>query len=360
MLDLRQGLAATVLALGLATPQAFADDVKTASGKPDFTGIWTNASLTPLARARGVDKLVVSEAEAKKIAASTGLAGIAADDPDFNRNTTYSDPSKGAPEKGGQDFGLKGYDAFWVTPGDTLAKVKGEYRTSNIVDPPSGQIPYKDPAGVMRKQIASFTRYATGNDPYEGPEATAISERCLIGFGGTGGPGMLSVLYNNNYQFVLTESHLMILVEMAHDVRAIPIFASSAAARASHRPETIKPWLGDSVAWWEGDTLVAETRNVHPLQAENGSFPLSPKAKVTERFTRAGEQEIFYEFTVDDPDTYTRPWKAELTFYPQTRLYEYACHEGNYGMEGILAGARLKEKEAQASKGGKGGGKGGR
>ena len=343
---LKPALAALAIAI-MAAP-AIAQVPRTADGKPSFDGIWTNASLTPLSRARGVDKLVVDEATAKKIANSTSIAGIPADDPDFNKNARYSDPTKGAPPKGGSDFGLKGYDSFWVAPGTMLGKVKGEYRTSNIVEPANGQLPFKDPAAQARRQMAGFTRYMTGNAPYEGPEETAISERCLIGFGQTGGPGMLSVLYNNNYQFVTTPTHLMILVEMAHDVRAIPIFDSAAKARASHRPAAITPWLGDSVAWWEGDTLVMETINVNPLQAENQSFPLSPKAVVTERLTRTGEKDIFYEFTVNDPDTYTQPWKAELSFYPQSRVYEYACHEGNYGMHGILAGARLKEEQAAA------------
>ncbi len=344
---LKTGL--SILAIALAAP-AVAQVPRTADGRPDLTGIWTNASLTPLSRGQGVKSLVVSEEEARKIANGTSIAGVPANDPEFNRNARYSDPNKGAPAKGGSDFGLKGYDSFWVTPGTMLGKVKGEYRTSNIVEPASGQLPFKDPAAQTRRAMAGFTRYMTGNAPYEGPEETAISERCLIGFGQTGGPGMLSVLYNNNYEFVLTKDHLMILVEMAHDVRAIPIFGSAVKAKASHRPGVIKQWLGDTVAWWEGDTLVMETVNVNPLQAENQSFPLSPKAVVTERLTRTGEKDIFYEFTVNDPDTYTQPWKAELSFYPQSRLYEYACHEGNYGMHGILAGARLKEQQAAAAK----------
>jgi hypothetical protein len=352
---LKTGLSALAI---LAAAPAFAQVPKTADGsKPDLTGIWTNASLTPLSRAQGQSKLVVTEAEAKKIADSTSIAGIPADDPDF-KNATYSDPSKGAPAKGGADFGLKGYDAFWVTPGTMLAKVKGEYRTSNIVDPANGQMPFKDPAAQQRKQMIGFQRYVTGAHPYAGPEETAISERCLIGFSQTGGPGMLSALYNNNYQFVQTKSHMMILVEMAHDARIIPIFESAAKAKASHRPNAITPWLGDSVGWWEGDTFVAETINVYPLQAENQSFPLSPKGKVTERFTRTAKDDIFYEFEVEDPDMYTQKWKAELSFYPQSRLFEYACHEGNYGIVGMLAGARLKEQQAaEAAAGAKPGAK---
>jgi hypothetical protein len=348
MPNFRTRIAIAALACALASPMAMAQAPKTPDGHPDFNGIWTNASLTPLARAPGVKSLVVDKATAAKIAAATPIAGVA---PDKSFTSDYVDPKEGAPEKGGEDFGLKGYNSFWVTPGTDLAMVHGEYRTSNIVDPPNGQLPYKNPSAVMKKAQAGFVRYVTGNDPYEGPEATELSERCLIGFGGTGGPGMLSVLYNNNYQFVQTPDYLMILVEMAHDARIIPIFPSAEKARASHKPNVIKPWLGDSVAWWDGDTLSVETVNVKPIQAEDGSFPLSPKAKVTEHFQRDGDHRIFYSFTVDDPDTYTQPWKAELSFYPSKALYEYACHEGNYGLHGILAGARnLERQKAEAAK----------
>ncbi len=335
------------LAFVLAQP-ALAQVPRAPDGKPDLSGIWTNASLTPLSRSPAQKSLVVTEEEAKRIAAKTSIAGVPADDPEFSRNVTYSDPTKGAPEKGGADFGLKGYDSFWVTPGDKLAHVKGEWRTSNIVEPASGQLPFKDIAAQQRKQMIGFQRYMTGNAPYEGPEEPAISERCLIGFGQTGGPGMLSVLYNNNYQFVQTPTHMMILVEMAHDARIVPIFANADAARKGHKPPVITPWLGDTVGWWEGDTFVMETVNVNPLQAQNQSFPLSTNAVVTERLTRTGEKDIFYAFNVNDPETYTQPWKAELSFYPTSKLYEYACHEGNQGMLGILAGARELERAKAA------------
>jgi hypothetical protein len=316
----------------------------------DFTGVWTNASLTPLARPKNVGKLELNAEEAKQQIAGNAIGG--ANDKVWTKEA-HSDPNAGAPKQGSEDFGTKAYDTAWTAPGENLLMINGKYRSSNIVEPADGQLPYRDPASAAERRRIGGIKYATGNDPYIGPESTTLSERCLIGFGGTGGPGMLSVLYNNTYQFQLTDNYLAIEVEMAHDVRLIPIYANAAKARASHAPEVIKPWLGDSVAWWEGNTLVVETINIKPIQAENGPFYLSPKARVTERLTRRSDKEVFYEFTVDDPVTYTQPWKAQLAFRPQSRLFEYACHEGNYGLEGILAGARLKEKQAGAQAAGK-------
>lgn len=308
---------------------------------PEFSGVWSNASLTQLTRDRGVEKLVVSEEEAQEIILARG--GLRADK-SWNK-ARFSDPEAGAPEKGEDDFGVKGYDSFWLSSGDTFARVKGELRSSYIVEPANGQPPYRDPEKVQKEQAQRARDYALGNADYDGPEATTISERCLIGFSNTGGPGMLSAGYNNNYQFVQTRDHLMILVEMAHDARIIPIFATEREAKASHKPAAITPWLGDSVAWWEGDTLVSETTGVNPKQGAVSAFRVSPTGKVTERFTRINGQEIFYEFIVDDPVYYTAPWKAELSFHPQSRVYEYACHEGNYGLEGILMGARLQDRQ---------------
>lgn len=337
--------ALTALAIAIMASPALAQVPRSADGKPDLTGFWTHASLTPLQRAPSNKTLVVPELEAKRIADGTAVAGIPADDPEF-RNATYSDPTKGAPPKGGKDFGVQAYDSFWMDPGARLAIVKGEWRTSNIVEPANGQIPFIDPAGQAKRRVLNRERYETGNAAYHGPEETTLSERCLIGFGQTGGPGMMSVLYNNNYQMVQTPDHMMILVEMAHDARVVPIFASAEKARAGHKPATITPWLGDTVGWWDGDTFVMETVNVKPLQADNQAFPLSSKGVVTERFTRTSDKDIFYEFTVTDPANYTQPWKAELSFYPSKGMFEYACHEGNYGMHGILAGAREKERQA--------------
>ena len=180
--------ALTALAVGIMAAPAMAQLPKTPDGKPDLTGIWTNAALTPLQRSSSNKTLVVSEMEAKRIADGTAVAGIPADDPEF-RGATYSDPTKGAPPKGGKDFGVKGYDSFWTQPGNMLAFVKGEYRTSNIVEPANGRLPFKDPAMQAKKAVDNRERYETGNAAYEGPEETTLGERCLI-FAGRGGPGM--------------------------------------------------------------------------------------------------------------------------------------------------------------------------
>jgi hypothetical protein len=332
----------SVLMLAPLAP-AVAQVPRAPDGHADLSGIWTNANLTPVSRPRGQTRLVVGEEEAKKIAATTPIAGVPRSEAGLEDRI---DPNLGAPEKGGSDFGAKGYNSFWLSTGDSLAKVKGEYRTSNIVDPPSGQIPYKDPAAVMAKARIAGVRYMTGVGEYEGPEVIGLPERCLMGFSGAAGPGILTPMYNNNYQFVQTSGYVVVMVEMVHDARIIPVFKSAEEATAHHKPDVIKPWMGDSVGWWEGDTFVAETINVNPTEGAENIIVLSPKGKVTERFQRYAADEIYYAFTVEDPENYSQPWTVENSFRPQKALYEYACHEGNYGLPGILTGKRLEEIKA--------------
>lgn len=333
------------LTLSLFAADAFAASPAQYS-KRDFSGTWTNQSLTRLSRPGDFQQLEVSREQAERYVKAQMTIGFTAEEKD----KTHVDPNAGAPPAGDKDFGVKGYDPAWTSAGESFAVINGRYRTSHIVSPTNGQLPHRDPEKARSLAEARRVIYETGNGPYDGPEHANLSERCLIGFGGTGGPGMLNTLYNNNYNFVSTKDHLAIVVEMAHDVRLIPIFANQAQAQRSHRPDAIKPWLGDSVAWWESDTLVVETINVHPLQGAAGPFPLSEKAKVTERLTRTGEKEILYRFTVDDPVHYTHPWTAELAFRPSPGIFEYACHEGNYGLVNMLSGARLKDNApSQAS-----------
>ncbi len=157
---------------------------------------------------------------------------------------------------------------------------------------------------------------------------------------------MMGALYNNNYQFVQTEDYVMILVEMVHDARIIPIFDSQEEARANKRPMALEQWFGDSVGWYEGGQLVVETTNINQLQLSQSSVPITKAGMITERFSRYSDSELFYQFEVEDSNIYLQPWTAELSFYAtEDPLYEYACHEGNYSMPGILAGARRLERE---------------
>lgn len=312
-------------ATAVAQPSDY-EPPRTPEGRPDFEGTWTNASITTLQRHPRYDSLVLTPEE---------VVEATRDHPQNVRQATDDNLQAGELLDGSDLEMGRGYNAFWIDPGTSFGRVRGEYRTSWIIDPEDGRIPWSDEGQQLRQDFYQNWR---SND---GPEGRSLGERCLIGFGGTGGPPMLNVLYNNNYRFVQTADYLMILVEMNHDARIIPIGEGE-----EHRPDAWKPWLGDSVGHWEGDTLVVETRNVHPQQGQSNQVALSDEGRVIERFSRYSDDQILYEFTVDDPVYYERPWHGELTFNTtDERIYEYACHEGNYGLPGILAGARREESE---------------
>ena len=313
--------------------------------RPDFSGIWSNASRTSLSRPRNTE-LIVSAEQAQAIVENLSIAGISRENIESGPSI---DPDTGAPPAGAADFGLRGYNLFWTDPGSTLARVKGEYRTSYIIEPSDGSIPLLENPKYDLGRPQFGARYLTGVADASGPEAIPIAERCLLGFGNTAGPGMMGTLYNSSYQFVQTEDYVMIMVEMVHDARIIPLFESAEEAPDNHRPPVLNQWLGDSVGWFEGSTLIVETRNINRLQMSQSSVPISPIGRILEKFTRSSNDEIIYQFTVEDTNLYKQPWTAELSFYPlEGRIYEYACHEGNYSMPGSLAGARRAERE-QAS-----------
>ena len=189
--------------------------------RPDLSGVWTNSSRTGLTRPRGIDTLVVSGERAEEIVANMSIAGISAENVAAG---PAIDPETGAPPAGGQDFGLRGYNLFWTDPGESLALVKGEFRTSYIVNPENGQVPRLATPKVDLNRPQYGARYFTGVGDASGPEAIPIAERCLLGFGNTAGPGMMGTLYNSSYQFVQTDDYVLINVEMVHDSRIIPIF----------------------------------------------------------------------------------------------------------------------------------------
>ena len=303
-----------------------------ADGRPDLQGMWTNQTITRLERpAEFGSKLVVSDAEA----AAWEKEYLKTQDKDRRDGGKRADVERA-------------YNAFFWDYGTELARVDGQKRTSLIVDPPDGKIPALTPeaAKLIPGPRPSWGSAIVGPDEpenappsglYENPEERPLAERCLLAFGSSSGPPMLPIAYNNHYQIVQTPTHLMILVEMVHDVRMIPL---------DGRPHgTIRRWLGDSVGRWEGDTLVVDTINFKPQVSFRGS---SEKLHVIERFTRTDANTILYKFTIDDPTTWTRQWSGEIPLRAtDERLYEYACHEGNYGLEGVLRGARAQEKQSE-------------
>ncbi|NKB33575.1 MAG: hypothetical protein GKR91_10810 [Pseudomonadales bacterium] len=295
---------------------------KTEFGVPDLQGIWSLSTQTNLERAqRFQGQLTISEEEALRIEAMF-LAGMEA-------SNQPSDPDREAPSAGRN---VGGYNTFWMDPGDRLAVVDGEIRTSIIVDPPDGQLPYTE-LGRTNFEAAMDRR-----NTYDGPEVRPIGERCVIGFGSSPGPPKLPVLYNNLTQIVQTKDHVVLMAEMVHDARIVRI-------GGEFQDPPTNPWLGDSIGYYEEDTLVVETTNFHPQQSLRSSldhrFYGSSQMKVTERFTRTADDSILYQFTVEDPENYSQPWSGELPMnLSGEQMFEYACHEGNYALSGILAGAR--------------------
>jgi hypothetical protein len=325
----RSILAALAL-LSAGAPAAFAQAggytaPRAADGKPDLQGFWTNTSLTSLERSAQFNDLAIPAEQAQKLEAGRAAADA--------RSGLPTDPKSGAP-KAGQDVG--GYNSFYVDAGTQYATINHEKRSSWIVDPPNGKIPYTTEGRKKFDDGLHFVR-----NTFDGPETRPMAERCLVGFGSTGGPPMINVMYNNTYQFVQTKDYVLINVEMNHDARIIPLGAANM---------DVYQWLGRSKGHWDGETLVVETTNFNPGESLrtffSASYLLSPDGKVTERFTRVSDTEILYQFTVDDPKLFSQPWKAEMVFNRSPKpAYEYACHEGNHALPGILAGARLNDKQ---------------
>lgn len=298
---------------------------KTWFGDPDLQGVWTNASLTTLERPDYFDTLELSDSQVNDAKNATARFNEVMDNP-YKEGET--------PESGG-DVG--GYNVAWMDPGNDFMKLNGKYRSSIITYPENGKLPRR----LTRWALEGPFIYRMFNSA-DNPEERSLGERCIVGFGSSGGPPMLNVLYNNHYQIVQSPGYVMIMVEMNHDARIIRL-------NASHNPENMKPWLGDSVGWWEGDTLVVKTINHHPQQkfraAIRHQILMMEDAEVTERFTRTSETEILYEFEVNDKKAYRDTWKGEMPLRStNNKIYEYACHEGNYAMANILAGARAEEK----------------
>jgi hypothetical protein len=297
---------------------------KTSWGAPDLQGFWSNTSLTNMQRPASVDKLVMNEEEADRLARRNVYSAVAREEAGASKVD-----EKSSAELLSDKNASRAYNRFWMDPGQSYATVKGEYRSSWITYPADGRIPYSE------RGIQANTR--AGGAAFDDFERRPLPERCIMSFTGGAGPVMGNGMYNNTYQIVQSPTHVMMLTEMIHDVRVIPI-------GGKHGPNVIPKWGGDSVGWYEGDTLVVETVNSHPKQRSY----ISTAGKVIERYTRWSDTEIFYEFRVEDPTLYKETWGGEMSLKASAEpLYEYACHEGNYALEGILAGARKLEREGR-------------
>ena len=361
---------AGTLVLGLALPMAAAAQEglpRTASGRPDLSGTYDTATLTPLQRPQrfGMRQTLTAE-EAAVVASDPGalraLFGIAPGGSDERREARNAAggtreaeqtvPPVGGDGSGGAAGNVGGYNTFWIDRGTGVFRIDGEWRTSIVTDPPDGRRPPLTAAARARAaERARFFRANTGTawwldddldapGPYDDPEIRPLAERCLLGFGSVGGPPMLPVLYNNLKKIVQTDDHVLIHVEMVHDARIVRM-------NQPHAPPELRSWLGDSVGHWEGDALVVDTTNFNDTPALGGA---SRNLHVVERFTRIGPEALLYGFTVEDPTVWTAAWSGEYV-WPATgdRVYEYACHEANYSFRGILGGARILEADARAA-----------
>jgi hypothetical protein len=305
---------------------------RTADGKPDLQGNWSNATITPIQRPQGQGPVLTPE----QVAEIEGTRQEYIDE-----EAAPSDPDRDAPPVGGDGStgaagGVGGYNYFFIDAGDRVAMVDGEPRSSLITVPADGRRPGLTEAA--RARFAERRAFTSQFGQYDNPENRPLAERCILSFGSNAGPPMLpNYFYNNNYTIVQTPDHVMIMTEMVHDTRVIRL------GERRPLPEDVAPWFGDSWGWWEGDTLVVETTNINPDQALQG-IPPTPTMKITERFTRADENTINYEFMVEDPATYEEPWGGQVPFTALPELvYEYACHEGNYALSNVLSGARAEE-----------------
>jgi hypothetical protein len=323
---------------------------RTVDGKPDFTGNWTNATITPFERAPN-QPLVLTDDAARETETSTRRALAAREEP--GDTTSAATPANDAssqsqsPEVVAQferrwqaGFGpVGGYNSFWVDTGEHFLRIDGTPRSSILIDPPDGRMPSMTAEARARLEATATERKKAGGE-FDHPELRPLAERCIMSFGNNAGPPMLpNYWYNNNYTFTQAGTQLAMLTEMVHDTRIVRI-------GATHAPKHIRPWMGDSIGRWDGDTLVVETTNFHPQHGFRGA---SENLKVTERFVMRDADTILYKFTVEDPTTWTTAFSGELPFrrLPEGEaVYEYACHEGNYALEGVLRGARAQEREA--------------
>ncbi len=322
------GAAPTVIVVGLlamapAAGQAPTDAAeewavpRTPWGEPDLQGVWDFRTITPLERPKELaGKQLFEDGEAAEFETR-----------ELQRRDKDRRTSDGLTAE--QDVG-NAYNQFWWDYGNKLTEDK---RTSLIVDPSDGRIPPLTPEARKRRD----TMRAARARPPHGPEDRGVAERCILGF--NAGPPFTPSAYNNNVHIFQTPEHAALFIEMVHDARIVPLDGRP------HLPENIRQWRGDSRGHWEGDTLVVETTNFTDKASFRGS---GKNMHLSERFTRIGLDRLLYEYTIDDPESFTKPWSAAIPMKKTNQpMFEYACHEGNYSMVTMLAGARAEEKAVQ-------------
>ena len=295
------------------------DQLKTPHGHPDISGIWDFRTVTPLERP---EQFADQEFLTAEEAAAYEQERVIANNADLNREDTTTDRGLVNGTRESADLRLA-YNDFWWDRGTTAVETR---RTSLVVDPPNGRLPALTEAAEQRRA----ERFRISQRPSEGPEDRSLAERCITGF--NSGPPMLPAAYNMNVQIFQTKDHVVLLNEMVHNARIIPLDGST---------HDVPMWTGVSTGRWEGDTLVVETKN---FLRETSFRDSSKNLMLTERFERRDADTLIYSFTVEDPSTWTAPWSVELPMRQSDMpIFEYACHEGNYGMEGTLSGARAVE-----------------
>ena len=296
---------------------------RTADGHPDLQGVWSNNNATPLERPEewaGKDTLTEEELAALQVAATEAV-----DDGDALFGDQLVLAAIERTKAGSYDPTTGNYNQFWIADRDF------SNRTSLVIDPPDGRIPAMTSSGQARAKMIRDHRRLHPADTYTD---RPLSERCV-----TYGHPRLGAGYNSYYQLFQSKDHVVVYMEMNHDARVIPIDGTPTLN------DDVRLWHGDSRGYWDGDTLVVTTTNYASHATFRGNT--SENMTVTERFTRVGPQTLNYEVTIDDPTTYTKPWTVMIPLMGTTdAVYEYACHEGNIGMDGILAGHRAEEREA--------------
>ena len=316
--------AQTTAPAGRSGPNTKWSTPRTADGQPDLEGVWDFGTITPLERPAALgDKEVFSDQEAARFEREENQ----------RQNRDLIDPAKG-----GVNYpagGVVPYNEFWYERGSTIV---GSKRTSLIVDPPNGRLPPLTPEGqqAMERRAASDRNDQLGRPAADSYTDRTVADRCLLGF--NAGPPMTPGGYNNNVQIVQAPGQVVIVNEMVHDARIVPLDGRP------HLPPHLRQWKGDSRGRWDGNTLVVETVNFRRETSLRGS---TAGTHLVERFTRVAADTLLYEFTVNDPATWTRPWTAAVLMKKiPGPIFEYACHEGNYAMFNILSGARAAEKAA--------------